>query len=296
MEKLFSGAGVALVTPIKNNKVDFFSLEKLIEKQLDAKTDAIIVLGTTGEPSTLSDEEKREIISFAKNKIKNKSKLIVGCGGNSTKKVIDDSLLAKKLGADGVMIVTPYYNKATDAGLLLHYETIARCVDLPIILYNVPSRTGVNLKPEIVKQLSLIKNIVGIKEASGNINQLLELFHILDKDFAIYSGEDKLNYIFLTLGASGVVSVTANIAPKHIKKLCELCFNKNFDKAKMLSDKLYELNKNLILEVNPIPIKTALNIKGDIEEEFRLPLCKMEKKNKEILKSTIEKVNDNEML
>ncbi len=286
---VFSKLGVALVTPLKNSKVDFTALEKQIEKQLLAKTDAIIVLGTTGEPSTLSREEKDKIISFCKEKIDGKSKLIVGCGGNNTKQVIEDCLKAKKLKADALLIVTPYYNKCTDEGLFLHYETIARCVNLPIILYNVPSRTGVNLKPEIAIKLSKLKNIVGIKEASGNINQILELFNKREKDFAIYCGEDALNYVFLALGADGLISVTANIAPKHLKLMCELCDRKEFEKARAISEKLYPLNKSLFLEVNPIPVKTALSLNGEMKDEFRLPLCKMGEKNKSILKESLTK-------
>lgn len=286
---VFSGLGVALITPIKNNKVDFSSIEAQIEKQIAAKTDAIIVLGTTGEPSTLLREEKDKIITFCKNKIADKSKLIVGTGGNNTKQVIEDCLIAKKLGADALLIVTPYYNKCTDEGLYLHYETISRCVDLPIILYNVPSRTGVNIKPEIALKLSKIKNIVAIKEASGNINQILELFNKRDKDFAIYSGEDSLNYIFLALGAEGLISVTANIAPKHLKAMCEFVKKGNFKKAREISDKLYNINKNLFLEVNPIPVKTALCLNGEIEDEFRLPLCKMSERNKKVLKESLTK-------
>ena len=286
---VFSGLGVALITPLKNNKVDFASLEKQIEKQLSAKTDAIIVLGTTGEPSTLSREEKDKIISFCKDKIKGKSKLVVGCGGNNTKQVILDSLRAKELGADALLIVTPFYNKCTDEGLFLHYETIARCVNLPIILYNVPSRTGVNIKPDVAIRLSKIKNIVGIKEASGNINQILELFNKRDKNFSIYCGEDALNYVFLALGADGLISVSANIAPKHLKMMCSLCEKKEFEKARAISEKLYKLNKNLFLEVNPIPVKTALSLNGEINDEFRLPLCKMGENNKSILKESLTK-------
>lgn len=289
MKCLFKGSAVALVTPMKNNNVDFDAFEKLLKIQMEAKTDAVVVLGTTGEPSTLSREEKNDIISFAKGVLDGKCKLIVGTGGNNTRAVIHDSLIAKTLGADGLLVVTPYYNKATDKGLLLHYDTIARCVDLPIILYNVPSRTGVNLKPELVMRLAKTKNIVGIKEASGNINQIVKLFHLVGNDIAIYSGEDQLNYLFLTMGASGVISAAANVAPKHIKKICDLALNGQFSHALKLQNKMYDLNNSLFLEVNPIPVKTALNMQGVINEEFRLPLCEMEEKNKRVLKKQVSK-------
>ena len=292
MNCLFKGSAVALVTPMKNNNVDFVALEKLLRMQLEAKTDAVVVLGTTGEPSTLSRTEKNDIITFSKGVLEDRCKLIVGTGGNNTREVIHDSLIAKTLGADGLLIVTPYYNKATDKGLLLHYDTIARCVDMPIILYNVPSRTGVNLKPEVVEKLAKIENIVGIKEASGNISQILKLFHLVGNKLPIYCGEDQLNYLFFTLGASGVISAVANVAPKHIKKICDLSLNGNFVQALKLQNKMYDLNNSLFLEVNPIPVKTALNLNGVIQEEFRLPLCEMGEKNKNILKKQVSKFSN----
>ena len=288
MDKIFSGSGVALITPFKNNHVDFDALENQILKQLRAHTDAIVLLGTTGEPCTLYQEEKNEIISFAKHIIGDRAKLIVGVGSNNTEEVLDNIKFAESQNVDGLLVVTPYYNKANEDGIIAHYTKIANSTDLPIILYNVPSRTGVNLTPEIVLKLSDIPNIIGIKEATSDINQILKLFHLLKSKIAIYSGEDSLNYIFLSLGAEGVISVTANIAPKHVKALCDNAFKKNFLTCQHIHEKLYGLNKNLFLEVNPIPVKTALYMLGEIAEEFRLPLYKMTKENKKILQSTLQ--------
>ena len=258
MKSLFTGSGVALITPFKNGKIDYPALEKLIRKQLEAKTDAIILLGSTGEPSTIELLEKKEIIKFARKLIPSSCKMIVGTGSNSTKNAIGNTIMAECLGADGVLVVSPYYNKANDSGLIKHYEEVASKTKLPIIMYNVPSRTGLNIKPEIALKLSEIDNIVGIKQATTDINEILKLFHLAKDKLAIYNGEDNLNHIFFMLGASGTISVTANIAPKHMKALCDSCLKGDFKTANKIQDKLYDLNKNLFLEVNPIPIKTAL--------------------------------------
>ena len=292
MKKLFSGSCVALITPFKNGKVDFKALKNLINFQLENKTDAIVILGTTGEPATMSSIEKCKIIEFAKNLIKNRAILIVGTGSNSTEKTIEESKIAFEKGADGLLIVTPYYNKCTQNGLIKHYEKIASEVDLPIIVYNVPSRTGVNISPETMLKLANIPQIYGLKEASGNISQIVKLSKLLKDKIAIYSGDDSLNYIFMCLGASGVISVTANVFPKQVRDVVELTLNGNYEKARKLHEELLEVNNNLFLEVNPIPIKYACSFYKMCKNELRLPLTKMNKNNSKVLRDSLIKFNN----
>lgn len=284
MKYLFKGSAVALITPFdEDDKVDFASFEKLIDKQLLAKSDAIVVLGTTGEPATLSIEERLSIIRFAKKKIGNKAKLVVGTGANSTKTAIDLGLQAKNEGADGLLIVTPYYNKCTQNGLIKHFETIANAVNLPIIVYNVPGRTGVNILPKTAEKLANIPNVVGIKEASGNISQMVELCSLLWDKMAVYSGDDSLNYVFMTLGALGVISVTANAYPIEIKQLTQKCFSLDFVSALKLHNKLLSINKDLFVEVNPTPIKYVCAKQNLCENVLRLPLLPLEKEHEALL-------------
>lgn len=284
MKYLFKGSAVALITPFdKEDNVDFASFEKLIDKQLLAKTDAIVVLGTTGEPATLSMEEKLSIIRFAREKIGDKAKLIVGTGANSTKIAINLGLQAENAGADGLLIVTPYYNKCTQKGLVKHFEAIANAVKLPIIVYNVPGRTGVNILPKTAEKLANIPNIVGIKEASGNISQMVELCSLLWDKMAVYSGDDSLNYIFMTLGALGVISVTANAYPTKIKQLTQKCLSLDFVSALKLHHELLSINKNLFVEVNPTPIKYVCSKQNLCQNNLRLPLLPLEKEHEILL-------------
>ena len=289
MKKVFSGSAVALITPFKDDKVDFESLGKLIDFQLENKTDAIVILGTTGEPATLSQEEKKEIIKFSKRRINGETKFIVGTGANSTEKVIKDSMLAQKYGAEALLIVTPYYNKCTQNGIIKHYEKVASKVNIPIIVYNVPSRTGVNILPQTALELSKIPNICGIKEASGSINQIISMFKLLKDKMAIYSGDDSLNYVFMSLGASGCISVSANIVPKEIRQVMTCALSGDLKKALEIQEELYDINKDLFIEVNPIPVKYACSLLGLCRNEIRLPLTELEDKNKEILKNTLIK-------
>ncbi len=289
---LFKGNCTALVTPFTSRKkVNFAVLEKLIEKQIEAKTSAILVLGTTGESSTLSIEEKIEIVKCAKRVVNGKIPLIVGSGSNNTKEAISLSQLFQSLGADALLSITPYYNKATQNGLFLHFEQIAKNVDLPIILYNVPSRTGVNMTAETTTKLSKIYNIVGIKEASGNLVQMSKIIKNTAKDFCVYSGDDSLTLPALSLGACGVFSVAANLYPQKINKMCESFFDGNINNALKIHNKLLEVFETLFCEVNPIPVKTALNILGENVGGFRLPLCHMSIKNRNKLKKEIKKVD-----
>lgn len=288
MKYVFKGSCVALITPFKNDKVDFDSLKKLINYQLDNGTDAILVLGTTGEPSTMTIEEKHAIIDFAKAEIGSKAKLIVGTGGNNTQKVIEDSLYAKEHGADALLVVTPYYNKCTQNGLVKHYQMVAEAVKTPIIAYNVPGRTGVNILPETAIKLAEIPEICGIKEASGNINQIIAISKELKGKMAVYSGDDSLNYTFMTLGSLGCISVTANVLPKEVKEVVDLCLNNNYALACEKHEKLLEVNKNLFVEVNPIPVKYAAEVMNLCGGEIRMPLTEIEDKNKEIVKTSLK--------
>ena len=281
MKYVFKGSCVAIITPFKNGKVDFESFEKLIKFQLGNKTDAIVVLGTTGEPATMTQEEKLQVISFAKKIIGKKAKLIVGTGTNSTTKSIEQSILAQENGADALLCVTPYYNKCTQKGLVKHLSQIANSVTIPIIVYNVPSRTGVNILPETALELSTIPNICGIKEASGNISQIVKLSKLLQDKMAIYSGDDTLNYVFMSLGALGCISVTANVLPKQVKFVIDSALNNDFVSSREMHEKLLNINNDLFLEVNPIPVKFACSVLKLCQNELRLPLTQLDKKYEE---------------
>ena len=271
--KIFQGSCTAIITPFdENNNIDFETFKKLIDHQLKNDTKALVFMGTTGEASTLTHNEKIAICKFAVEYVNHRVPVIVGSGGNNTADVIEKSKLFEKLGVDALLIVTPYYNKATQEGLIQHYTAIADSVDLPIILYNVPTRTAVNLAPQTVLRLSEINNIVGLKEASSDLNQIHELFRILPKDFAVYSGDDANIYTMLALGGSGVISVLANVEPKKTSKMCEDYFNGDVESSRNAQLKLLPLVKNLFAEVNPIPVKYALKLMGFGNGNTRLPL------------------------
>lgn len=272
---IFKGSGVALVTPFnKNGNINFFELKRLIEFQIVSGTKAIIVLGTTGESPTITFEEREKIIKFCVAEVDGRVPVIVGTGSNSTITAISLTKQAESLGADGALIVTPFYNKCSQSGLIEHYKSIAKSTTLPIILYNVPSRTGVNILPQTAIKLSKIKTIVGIKEASGNISQIMELLQTKPYSFKVYSGDDSLTFPLICLGASGVISVTANCYPSEVSSLCDFALKGDFKNALNLHNKLYEINKTLFLEVNPICIKHYMNLLGRNVGETRLPLTK----------------------
>lgn len=284
---MFVGSCVALVTPFnKNGSVNYFSLKNLIDYQIASGTKAILILGTTGEVSTITEEERVKIIKFCVCLTRKKVPLIVGCGSNSTTEAIKKCKQAESLGADGVLIVTPYYNKCNQKGLYFHYQKIANSIMVPVIIYNVPSRTGVNILPETVFKLSKIKNIVGIKEASGNIGQMAELCHILPKSFSVFCGDDNLTLCSLSLGAKGVISVTANCYPEEVQRLCEFGFNQDYVNARRTHEMLFDINKAMFLDVNPICVKAYLNLMGFEAGSVRLPLTDAEpqiiKKLKEV--------------
>ena len=269
---LFKGSACALVTPFKNGEIDYRSLEGLIDFQISNGTDAIVLLGTTGEASTVNEDEREKIIPFARDKIGGRVPLIVGTGTNSTEVSVRYTKMAEKLGADGCLVVTPYYNKATDEGLALHFKKVAGSVDIPVILYNVPSRTGMQIPISVYRELSKIDNIVGVKEASGNVTYMSQIISELGDDFDIYSGCDELTFTTLALGGKGVISVVANVIPSHMHQLCMEFLQGDVTKSRQLQLQISPLIKEMFHEVNPVPIKTALYLLGLCENEFRLPL------------------------
>ena len=275
---LFKGSGVALVTPFNDKGIDFDALDKLIEWHITEGTDAIIVGGTTGEASTLSKDERAQLFTHTVNKVARRIPVVAGTGSNDTMSAVDYSIQAEKCGVDGLLIVTPYYNKCTQKGLIAHYTKIAEAVNIPIILYNVPSRTGLNMLPETVKILSEVQNIVAIKEASADITQIVELFRVVDPSFAIYSGNDDHIFPLLALGAAGVISTVANIIPKLTHELCESFWNGNHSTSKDIQYRINPLVKSVFAEVNPIPVKAGVNLLGFNVGEVRLPLTPAEDK------------------
>ncbi len=286
--KLFTGSGVAIITPFKNKEIDYDKLRELIEWHIENKTDAIIICGTTGESATLSKEEKKDVIKFTVDVTNNRVPVIAGTGGNNTEAVIELSKYAEDIGAEGLLIVTPYYNKTTQKGLITHYTVIADSVNIPIIMYNVPSRTGLNLLPDTVKKLAEHPNIYAVKEASGDISQIAKIAKFCNDDFVIYSGNDDQIVPIMSLGGKGVISVVANILPKDTHDICEYYLNGNIKEAMRLQLKMLNLINALFIETNPIPVKEAMNLMGMKVGNVRLPLVAMEEKNKAILIKEME--------
>lgn len=286
---IFKGAGVAIVTPFtQDDKVNFEELGKMIDFQIAGGTDAIIICGTTGESSTLTHEEHDECIKFAVEHAAGRVPVIAGTGSNSTAEAIRLSTHAQNNGADALLLVTPYYNKATQKGLIQHYTAIANSVDLPIILYNVPSRTGVNILPQTAVTLAKnVKNIVAIKEASGNISQVAELAALADGCIDIYSGNDDQVVPLLSLGGVGVISVLSNVMPKLTHDMVMSYLNGDVKLSRQLQLSVMNLNKALFCEVNPIPVKEALNMMGWNAGAVRSPLCEMEPQHKELLRKEL---------
>lgn len=278
---LFKGCGTALITPFTNDGVDFEELRKLIEFQILEGIDSLIICGTTGESSTMSLEEKKSVIDFSIKIANGRVPIIVGTGGNNTKDVINLSKYAESVGADGLLLVTPYYNKTTQNGLIAHFTEIAKSVSLPIILYNVPSRTGLNIEPETCLELSKTPNIVGIKEASGNISQVAKIANLCQDNLAIYSGNDDQIVPILSLGGLGVISVLSNIYPKYVHDLVMDYLTGNWQKATASQVYAIPLINALFSEVNPIPIKYAVSKIGFKAGLPRLPLIELSDKNKE---------------
>lgn len=285
---LFKGVGTAIATPFDESGINFEEFKKLVEFQIVEGADAIIVCGTTGESSTMSTNEKEDLIKFTVDIVDKRIPVIAGTGGNNTASVIELSKYAETVGADGLLIVTPYYNKTTQEGLVKHYSEIANSVELPIILYNVPSRTGLNILPETCLELSKLENIVAIKEASGNISQVAKIAELCGDNLNIYSGNDDQIIPILSLGGLGVISVLSNIYPKFVHNMVINYLNGNCSDALLSQLNSMELINALFSEVNPIPIKEALNILGFNFGKPRLPLVEISEKGKGKLQKTIE--------
>ena len=290
MTGIFSGSITAMITPFKDGKVNFETLGKLIDYQINGGTDALVILGTTGEPSTMTEAEKEETVLFSVKKAAGKIKIIVGCGSNDTEKAVAAAKRAEKLGADGVLAVTPYYNKCTQKGIYEYYRAICTATHLPVIAYNVPSRTGVNITPETAEKLAALSNLAGIKEASGNMAQVCETARRVRGKTDIFSGEDALNLPILAIGGAGVISVASNVAPKQVKEVYTLVKAGNFKRANELQDKLLPLIDALFCEVNPIPVKEACNMLGFDAGIPRAPLTELEEEHKTKLSEELKKV------
>ena len=287
---IFKGCGTAIVTPFTEDGVNFKEFEKLIEDQIANKIDSIIVCGTTGESSTMTLEERKETIKFAVDTVHKRVPVIAGTGGNCTKSVIEMTKWAESIGVDGALIVTPYYNKTTQDGLIAHYTAIAKETTLPIILYSVPSRTSVNIMPKTCKELSKIENIVAIKEASGNLSQVAEIANLCGEELNIYSGNDDQILPVLSVGGIGVISVLSNIMPEFTHNIVKDFLNKKTEEATNAQIKAIPLIKALFCEVNPIPIKAALNMMGYNIGKPRLPLIEMSEEGKKNLKIELQKL------
>lgn len=286
---LFTGSGVAIVTPFNPDQtVNYEKLKELIEFQIENKTDAIIICGTTGEASTLTDEEQLECIRFTAKTVNKRIPVIAGAGSNHTDHAIALAKGSQEAGADAVLLVTPYYNKASQKGLIMHYKAIAESITIPIILYNVPGRTGLNITPKTCLELSKIKNIIGIKEASGNISQIGEIAALCGPDFEIYSGNDDQVLPILSLGGRGVISVLANVAPRDTHDMVAKFFEGDIKASTQIQLKAWNLIKALFIEVNPIPVKEALNLMGFNVGKYRAPLCELEPEHLETLRKEMK--------
>ncbi len=288
---IFTGAAVAIVTPFNEEGINFEELKRLIDFNIENGTDAIVIAGTTGESSTMSDEEHKEVIKFTVDYVNKRIPVIAGTGSNDTLYALELSQYAEKVGVDGLLIVTPYYNKTTQLGLVKHYNYIADRVNIPIILYNVPSRTGVNITPNTCLELSKHKNIVAVKEASGNLSQVAEIRALCGDELNIYSGNDDQISPILSLGGKGVISVLSNVAPKETHEICQLFFDGKAEESAKIQLEYLNLINALFIEVNPIPVKTALGLMGYNVGQLRMPLFPMEECNLEVLKKELEARN-----
>ena len=284
---MFKGVFVAIVTPFKNGKIDEEALRGLIDFQIAGGVDGIVPCGTTGESATLNHEEHDQVIRIAVDACKGKASVLAGTGSNSTQEAIQLSRNAKNAGADGLLQITPYYNKPNQEGLYHHFSSIADAVDLPIVLYNVPSRTSVNMVPETVVRLAKTENIVGIKEASGSLQAISKIIDNCGRDFTVLSGDDPLLWPILAIGGKGVISVTANILPAKVAALCKAAAIGDIAEARSLHYELMDINDSLFIDTNPIPVKAALHLMGKIENELRGPLIELSKDTLERLKKAM---------
>lgn len=287
---IFQGAGVALVTPFKENgEIDYDRLEELVEEQIAGGTDAIVACGTTGEASTMTHEEHLDVISYVCQVVKGRIPVVAGIGSNCTETAVYLSEEAERRGADGILVVSPYYNKATQKGLKAHFTAVANSVKIPMILYNIPGRTGVNIKPETVADLCRnVENIVGVKDATGDISSVAELMCLCDGNIDLYSGNDDQIVPLLSLGGKGVISVLSNIAPAQTHQICQEFFDGNVKESCHLQLKALPLVKALFCEVSPIPVKAAFKLMGKSAGPLRMPLTEMEPENRERLRAAMK--------
>ncbi|MBI4411768.1 MAG: 4-hydroxy-tetrahydrodipicolinate synthase [Deltaproteobacteria bacterium] len=285
---MFTGSMVALVTPFKKGKVDEAALRRLVDWHVQSGTNVLVPCGTTGESATLTTEEHIRVIKIVVEQAAKKVKVLAGAGANATHEAIDLTRASQKAGADGTLQVTPYYNKPTQEGLFQHFKAVAEASPLPVVLYNVPGRTAVNMLPETVARLGEIKNIVGVKEASGNLAQVEEIIRLCPKNFAVISGEDALNHEIRTKGGVGTISVTANIVPREAAEQWAYYRSGDLKKGAEIHEKLMPLHRVMFLETNPIPVKAALALMGKVEEEYRLPLTPISRENREKLKQALQ--------
>lgn len=284
---MFKGSYVALVTPFKDGKIDEKAFRDLIEFHINNGTDGLVPCGCTGEAATLSMAEQKHLIKISVEMSNKRVPVLAGTGSNNTAEAIELTSYAKKAGSDGVLIITPYYNKPTPEGQYRHYSEIAKNVNIPIMLYNVPSRTGISLLPSTVARLSKIDTIVAIKEAAGSVQQVIDILSLCD--ITVMSGDDSMTLAFMSVGARGVVSVAANVIPVMVHDLVQTFSEGKIRESQKLHYDMMELCRAMFIETNPLPVKTALSMMGKIEEEWRLPLCEMEKENRQKLKTVLEK-------
>ncbi len=288
MKGFFKGSATALITPFDENGVNYDVLGELVEHQIAGGTDAIVFLGTTGEPSTMSFAEEHVLMEYAVKKVNGRAKVIFGCGSNNTADAIMTAKKAEEYGADGLLAVTPYYNKCTQNGLVAYYQAICEAVSIPVIAYNVPGRTGVEIQPATMAKIAEIPNIAGIKDAGGNMSKTMETLRLVREKCDVYSGEDALNLPILACGGVGVISVLSNIVPAKVKEMCQLVFDGKMSEAIALNDKLLPLANACFVEVNPIPVKEAMNLLGFNAGTPRAPLTKIEDQNRDKLVSAMK--------
>ena len=288
---MFSGAFTAIVTPFKNGQVDEKAFKNLIRFGMDGGVNGFVPCGTTGESPTLSHEEHNRVVEMTVKEVSGQVKVIAGTGSNSTAEAISLTRHAKQVGVDAALLVSPYYNKPTQEGLYNHFKAIAEAVDIPLVLYNIQGRTGVNIENSTMEKLSRIPNIVGVKEASGSILQMSEVIRLCGSNFDVLSGDDQMTFPLMALGGKGVISVVTNIIPDRMSDLVKSMLSGDVDKARTIHFEIYELCQTMFVETNPIPIKAALSLMGKIEPEFRLPLCMPSAANLEKIRTTLAKFN-----
>ena len=285
---MLKGTSTALITPFTNDEIDFKALEKLLEYQLNGNVNSLVVLGTTGEPATMTQEEKISVVRFVVDYVGGRLPIIVGAGSNSTTQAIDNGLLYSDLGADGLLMVTPYYNKCTQLGLVEHFTKVAEKISLPIILYNVPGRTGVNMLPETFATIAELDNIVAIKEASGNMEQIEECIRLTRGKADVISGDDGLTVPIMLMGGCGVISVASNLLPRYVSTMTNCALNGDIKTAVDIQLKLLPVVRGLFSEVNPIPVKAGAEILGLCSGDLRLPLTRLTEKNRIILEGLLQ--------